>query len=240
MKRVLKYQRYAMLLLICGSLLLALPTVAHAQQGDNTITVTGTGTANAVADAITLEIGVERVGSDLTTTRQSVNRTLDTIRTALGEYEVTPDDFSLVEVSVNPEDLRDLNGSPSGEYVYRLRSVYLVTVRNVDEIQTIVDEALFKGANIIQNISFVLQDASELEEQARILALQSAHTRADTLGRQLKLVLDIPLVVNELDVIWHGISDTPVSNANAAPLLSPNEITVTVEVRVTYSYRVRG
>jgi uncharacterized protein len=241
MKHVLRHQRHFWLFLVFSSLLLVLPSIAYAQQGDvYTITVTGTGTATAAAEAITLEIGVERVGSDLTTTRQSINTTINTVINALGAYDVQPTDFALIEISVNPEDLRDLNGSPSGEFVYRLQSVYLVTIRNVDQIQAIIDEVIFKGANIVRNIRFVMQSSSALEEQARVLALASAQARATTLGKQLQLVLDVPLVINESDVTWHGISDPRSDSNNLVPALASNAITVTVEVRVTYSYRVGG
>ncbi len=203
-----------------------------------TLQVTGTGTVYGKPDIADLKLGVENRSADVKTAIQRTTGQMDKLISALASAGVQQQDIatSSYNISFIPEQgstgKTDNNGQ-SG--IYRVSDVATVTVRNLDQLGTIMDRALSAGANRVDGVAFSISTPGPLEKRARELAYQEAHQRAVQLAKLSGV--SIEHVLNIVDTGPNGPTETPVYRASSfagAPPINPGELSVRVTVQVTY------
>lgn len=81
---------------------------------------------------------------------------------------------------------------------YKVVHSLKVTIRDVDRIGEIIDEAVASGANTVDNIRFIVSEPSKYYQQALTAAIDDALVKAMTIGRKLKInVSEIPAQITE-------------------------------------------
>lgn len=80
---------------------------------------------------------------------------------------------------------------------YRASNVVRVTVHDLEEVGSILDQATQAGADTINGISFGVEDQAELQAEARAEAVADAQARAVDLARLSGLQLGGVLSINE-------------------------------------------
>jgi len=177
------------------------PSLAHARTSvqnseppRRTVTVTGYGQASAVPNVARVVVGVEAINPKLSPALSEVNRKMAAVMAALEKAGVAKKDIRTLEFSVIPERQYDSSG-PGPIRNYRVSNVVRVTVRNIDKSGEILDAALSAGANVVQALSFEVEDMKQVEADARKAAMADAKAKAESLvgaaGAKLGRILTI-------------------------------------------------
>jgi hypothetical protein len=219
----------------------AVPMPASAQA--NTITVSGVGTAATRPNLATVEVGVEAVNTNLQASFATVNQTQVAIIAVLTEQGIAPTDVQLLGLTVAPEDRIEPRIGPSGNFIYRVRSIMRVTIRDVSKVGPLLTGVVSAGANIVTNFAFGLQDIRTAEQAARAAAVADARARAEALAQALDVVVGDPIIANE--IVTTTALPAPVDSNNRGATLgegdSPintGQFIVTVQVQVTFTLRI--
>lgn len=125
---------------------------------------------------------------------------------------------------------------------YTIRQTVSVKVRDFSKIGDLLAGVVEKGANSVSQLSFTIDDRTELENQARVKAIEKAQTKAKAVAKAAGFRLGRILSVSE--------GFTPVFRAEAvsfntfggasvlsAPTIEPGSQEVTVNITVTYEIK---
>lgn len=151
-------------------------TLAH------TISVTGIGTATARPDVAYVTLGVEIIDKDVTEALSASTARMNAVREALEAFDIAPEDLQTVQYSVWIEQIYTDRGEPTGEYRYHVMNQLRVRLHDIAQVGPVLTAALDAGANSVGGISFEVKDTTELETQARELAIANAQAKAEQLA----------------------------------------------------------
>ncbi len=241
------YRRGATYLLLAGLAVLATACAAAgpaqqpaSQAPVNSITVSGFGEATGAPDMATIQLGVNVVDQDVGQAITLSNETMDSVTAAVLDLGVAREDVQTTNFNVWPEDRFDpLTGQPTDERVFHVDSTLLIRVREIDQVATVIQEALDAGANNVFGLSFGIRDTAELESEARAAAIRDARARAEQLAAEIGVELGSPILISE--GVGGGVIPVPFAAFEAAgigggaPPISPGELTTTVQVSVTFA-----
>jgi uncharacterized protein YggE len=122
---------------------------------------------------------------------------------------------------------------------YRVVHMLLVTIRSLDRIGTIIDQAVANGVNIINNIAFSTADPSKYYKQALSLAIRDAVSKAHVIGQSIRAI------VSETPVHIIEESNSPIlfddrqlfKAAESAVPIQAGQINVSARIIATFAYR---
>ncbi len=164
------------------------PQSARSQGGALTSTVShvnaaGQGEVKATPDRATIYIGVQSRAVSATASAADNSRRqraiIDTIK-ALG---VLAQAISTQNYSVNPEIQYDAQGRTSRVTAYVVNNTVRVELQRIDQVSTVIDAALAKGANQINGLEFWSSNADELRRAALAQAVSRARADAEAMAR---------------------------------------------------------
>lgn len=149
------------------------------------IRVTGTGRVSVEPDLATVNLGVQTQAETAVEALEQNSEQMQAVIDALIEADVAEEDIQTQGLSLNPiydqpapveegQAERELQG-------YRASNVVEITVRNLDDLGTIIDEAIAAGGNTIQGIRFEVSDPQSAVTQARQAAFNEAQNKAQQL-----------------------------------------------------------
>ncbi len=206
-----------------------------------TIAVSGFGEAVGPPDIATIELGVEVEAADVATAVDSSNETVEQITNALVAFGIDANDIQSTRFGVWREEGFDrLTGMPTDEVTYHVDSTVRVTVRDIDQISSVIQTGLDAGANNVYGLTFGIDDTTELSAEARLLALEDAEDRAQQIANALGVTLGKPIAVSELvgGASFSALSEAAlfrgIGGGGGGPPVSPGELEVGVQVDVMY------
>ena len=139
----------------------------------------GSGVAIGEPDIAVLNVGVEAIEDTVTEARNEAALAIERILTTLREAGVADDNIETLRFTVQPryeyeDNVQTLTG-------YQVTNSLSVTIRNLDNVGTIIDGAVVAGGDAarIDSIRFEVEDGTALEDQARRLAIADAIAKAD-------------------------------------------------------------
>lgn len=213
-----------------------------AQSGSSlgrTITVSGSGEAFGAPDIASISMGVDISDADVSVALNNANSTLAKIVEALKAAGVDEKDIQTAYFNVYPEDQYDsASGTPTGVRVFRVQTAVNITVRDIQQVASIIQAGLNGGANSVGSLSFGIADMKKLEEQARLNAVADARTRAEQLAAAFGVTVGDVISISES---YSGSVPEPVFRADAymaasaAPQINAGQLSVGVEVSVTFA-----
>ncbi len=203
----------------------------------NSITVIGTGAVHAAPDVAAVDVGVDVFKPTVSDAFAQANATLQDIIDALTTIGVAPEDIQTSNLSVYMTSQFNAEKG-SDEQGYTVSNTVHVIVRDVTQVEAVIDAAINAGATNLYGLSFDIQDRTALETQARGQAMQDAAARAqeyaDLIGAQLGGV--IVITENSFGNVQppdFGIrSDIDAQSAVVAPGQSEIQIQTTVTYRI--------
>lgn len=230
--------KFTILVVLVFTLMGFIVPTSFAQEEDtampNTITVTGNGAISANPDIATLSVGVEMFGEDILTVYGDVNTALTNVMAALQELGVATEDMQTagLDIYVQPSF-----GEPSMSNETRVSNRLNIVIRDLSQIETIIDAAVNNGANSIFGLQFSVSDRSQLQSDARAAALADARNRAEEIASNLGVTLGSAVRVVEFN---NGGSPRPFAfdeaqNSGGA-VIEPGQLAVSMSVEVTYSF----
>ncbi len=229
----------AVLLSACGP---SFQTVAPtAQPALRTLTVSGSGKVSLKPDIATINVGVHSENIQAAQAVADNNASTKQLIDALKAAGVDANDIQTSNFSI----WQNNSASPDGKTTlsnYAVDNTVLLTVRNLDQLGSLLDAAVKAGANNINSIQFDLADKTKAMSQARAEAVKTAKTQADELasaaGVQLGNIQSIqyadstPFPMLSAKGLGGGGS---VANMNVP--ITPGQMDITVSVTIAYEIK---
>lgn len=202
------------------------------------ITVTGEGIAYATADIARVRFGVQETANSVDTVRDRLNDKIDRVRDELDELNIDDKDIKTVEYNLYPE--RDYRYNPSRITGYTGRHSYLVTIRDLDDINDVVDAITRAGANDVSNVTFDLDDPDEYVEEAREEAIEEAKDKAADiaksadikLGKLISIRENVGGITDPYRYAYDGLGGG--EEVEVGPNIEPGSQEIRVTVTLTY------
>jgi hypothetical protein len=203
------------------------------------ITVVGEGKARVRPDTAQTNIGVEVVADSVQEASSQTEETMNAVMQALRDLGVPENDMQTSGYSVWVERPYGPEGpQPDAAPLYHVSNSLSVTIRDLDNIGSILDAAIEAGANNIFGVTFTVADPSSFQSEARQEAVENARAKAEELAQFNNVTVGELLTISE--VIQGGA--VPLFSGAAAEGLgggggpiSPGELEITVQLQVTYA-----
>lgn len=167
-----------------------------------TITVVGEGKVTLEPDIARVTIGVETVTGSVQDAAAENAATVDEVLAALAEQGIAEEDMQTSGFSIFAERFGPEGPLAEGDVRYRVSNNIMVTIRDIENVGTILDAAIEAGANNIYGVEFALDDPSVAAGDARAAAMEDARTKAAELAE----LAGVPLgqIVSVSEVIAAG------------------------------------
>lgn len=218
---------------------------ASAQAPDRplrTLTMTGTGEMRAKPDTAIVTLGVMSRADTARAALTANNAAMTAILSSLEAAGIAKKDIQTSNFSVNPVyDYDNTGAKPPRITGYDVSNQLAVTVRKLDTLGTILDEAVSKGSNQIYGITFTIDDPRALEDEARKSAVQDAVRKAKLYAGAAGVVLDAIQSISE----QMARPPQPVymkaqrmeAAADASVPVAEGEQVVSIDVSITWTIR---
>lgn len=174
----------------------ALQTGADMNTG---IVVSGQGTANAKPNIALASIGVETTAPNLTDAASQNTTKMSAVLEKLKSLGIADKDIQTVDYSVVPiqNQNRPDSNTPPAITGYRVSNQARVTIRKIDDVGKVLDQAIAAGANRVYGVSFSIDDPATFQQQARAAAIKDAQAKAAQLAQNAGLQLGPVLSITE-------------------------------------------
>lgn len=220
---------------------------APAQPADITrsIHVSGQGEASGKPDLAEINAGVQTFAKTVIEASRQNQAILEKIFEALDGQGIEEKDIQTSNYSIWAEQDYSRNGEQGNDRIvgFRVSNIVHVKVREIAKIGEVLAAVTNAGANSINGIQFSVQDAEQLERQAREAAMADARARAESLaslagvelGEVLSLSLssapDYPRPYAASRVMEMADAGAPV------PGIAPGQQSVSVTINATFAIR---
>lgn len=215
-----------------------------------TVSVAGTGSVNVQPDIAIVRLGVQ---TDAQTASQALTQNsqqMQTMQDALKKAGIASADIRTQYVQLYPRYSTPQQPMAQGQpgqtapteepnriIGYTATNTVQVTVRNLNNLGTLLDQAVAAGSNQIESITFDLSDPAQSLDQARDAAMKDAQHRAQQLANLADTQLGrvVTIQENSRGPITFGSADMRASSPAAMQVpISPGVQPVTVDVQVTW------
>ncbi len=233
----------ATFIVVCGLLLTVGPMLAQQSMTPNTITVVGLGSASGMPDIANLEVGVETVDADLATAYNNTNMRIDAVIGALTAAGVAREDIRTIGLNV----YQDRYGGPVPEFssetgeptaVYIVSNNVRVTVRDIDNVPSVLNAAIDAGATNVFGLNFSIENATALASNARAEALEDAQRKATELAELASIELGTINNIIEIEGGFDPFNQFAVNESAfdgvGGAAIEPGQLSVNVRLQVTF------
>jgi uncharacterized protein len=217
----------------------ATPEAQTSQAG--TISVTGVGEVIVVPDTANIQIGVQVFSQELSEAQRQSTEQITAIIDTIKEAGIKERDIQTSNYSVSIRQQYDDQGIATAVLGYDIYNTLSVTVRDLDQLGSILDQVVAAGANQIYGIYFYTSDLTAATAQAREAAVHDAQERAGQLAEAAGV--EVGRIINISEGFSGGPLPTEFGRGNAAsdmkggagevPIQTGSQ-TVQISVSVTY------
>jgi hypothetical protein len=203
-----------------------------------TLNVSGTGRVNAVPDVADINIGVTEQAKEAGAASQKAADSMDSVVQALLAQGIDEKDIQTTNISLNAR--YDWNKEPAEVIGWEASNTVSVTVRDIDAVGTVIDEAVNAGSNQVNGISFRVEDPTEAQMLARTAAVDDARAKADQLAADVGVEIIGVVTITESG----GSQPQPIymartemamaADAGAATPVMAGEVELAVYVQIQY------
>jgi len=206
-------------------------------------TVSGEGEATAIPDTATFSVGVTKSAITVAAAQQQANDVVNKLIDELKNLGIKEEDIKTTNFSINPD--YDFTGGRQRITGYTVTQNIDVEVKPIEKANDAIDKATTAGANVVGNVTFVLDDKTkaELEKEARQDAINKAKEKAGDIARTAGIKLGRLINVSEslgyqppilydrsLETIPGGTGGTPQEKVD----LQPGENVIRITVTLSY------
>lgn len=142
----------------------------------------GSGEVTAQPDMAEFSVAVEETRSTAKEAKQAVDKAVTAFVERLQAKGVDRSDIQSANISLQPQYHYPKDKKPELTG-YRASRHITVTVRELDQLNTYLDNALGDGINRINNIQLKVSNEAEYLEQARQAAIKDAMDKAESLAK---------------------------------------------------------
>jgi uncharacterized protein YggE len=202
---------------------------------EHTISVSGSGKVTVVPDMATVSLGVQIERNTAKAARQAAAESMTKVIAALKALGIDDEDIATSSISLQPVYDYSNNSSPKVRG-YQLQNAVTITIRDLDKVGDVLDDAVVSGATQVNGISFDVADRAASEAKAREAAVADARAKADTLAKGVGVQITGVSSMSETvsTPIWYGREMA--AGAQAAPdaatpvMAGTTDVTISVQV----------
>lgn len=214
------------------------------------VTVVGEGSVSIEPDIANTTIGVEVVRPGVQEAVAEVRALMDAVMAALQEAGVAEEDIQTSGFNIwaernyspMPMDMGREGSENQDQVRYHVSNNVQVTIRDLDNIEDVLNAALEAGANNIYGVSFSLSDPTVIESEAREKAVANARAKAEELARltdtELGGVISISEVIGQGGGYFGGnfaaSARDGLGGGGAGPI-APGQLKLTMQLQITYA-----
>lgn len=155
-----------------------LPVSSIVTQKTDLFTVSGEGKVTATPDVAILNLGMTTQKNSVKTAQAEANTVVNNLTKAVKELGVKDADIKTTNYSVYPNyDYPKISG-------YNININLMITVRDIDRVNDILDKAASLGINSVGGVQFTVDEEKlkELNKEARLKAIKDAKLKAEELA----------------------------------------------------------
>lgn len=167
------------LLLALTLCLFAFPALADSDD-DTSLQVGGAATVTVAPDYATVTIGVSSQGDTVLEASANNAATMLTVKAALKTAGIAEKDISTSQFSLNPRHSYETDRPVL--IGYQLDHMLYVTVRDLEQLGSILDAAMAAGANQMYGVNFLSTKQGAARDEALKDALQEANRKAEVMA----------------------------------------------------------
>lgn len=228
-----------MLLLVAG----LMSHAAEAQEGQLSdiratrhITVSAVGHVSARPDVARISGGVVSEAASAKEALSANSAAMEKLLAGLTSSGIASADIKTTSFDVSPRYHNNRDGNAPRIDGYRVTNQVLVVVRDLDRLGTLLDQLVTLGANQIGGLSFDIDKAEALQDQARKKAIVQARQRAEIYATAAGVRLGAVLVISEeaLHMAPRGPMLARAAVAESVPIAEGMQ-DITARVTVTYA-----
>lgn len=212
----------------------------------NTISVSGEGKVTATPDLATVNVGVLSQGTTAVDVKNQNNDKVNKVIAFIKQQGISDKDISTSQYSFYPQ--QDYNNGTPRITGYQGNQAVTVKVRGVDKDQSvlekILDGAVNNGANEINGVNLTVEKPTDLQNEARRLAIADAKKKAQELAREAGLNLGKVVSIAESNVGYPvpmpyalGMGGGGVAEKSIAPSIEPGSQEITETMTVVFEVK---
>ncbi|MCL4365729.1 SIMPL domain-containing protein [Patescibacteria group bacterium] len=146
-------------------------------QKSTTFDVVGEGKVTTKPDIASITAGIQIQAQSVKSAQDQINNAINKVSSVLKESGVDPKDIQTTNYNIYPSyDYAAASQKITG---YNASTNLLIKVRNMDNINNVIDTATNNGANQISGLSFEVENKSKAENEARQKAVDEAKKKAE-------------------------------------------------------------
>ena len=215
--------------------------IQNTSDGSTGVSATGHGRAFGEPDVAIVSVGVNVQRETVEEARSQAAEAQEAVIDSLTDNGIDEEDIQTVQFSVHPQyDSRNDGGA--GEIIaYVVSNVVTAKIRDLDTTGEVIDAATAAGGNdaVVQGVSFTIDDPTELEGEARRMAVEQAQQQAQQLADAAGVDLGDLVSISEsgggipfgraeagFDMAAQQAADTPIE---------PGQVEVNITVNLQYA-----
>lgn len=209
----------------------------HLRVKKPSITLEGTGKVKVVPDIAVVILGVITEGTELSAVQQENAEKIQSVIHALARVGVDSKDIETESYSILPQyDFIEGRQVFKG---YRVTNTLKTTLSNTEEVGRVIDAAVASGANIVNDVRFVVSNPTRYYKIALSNAIEDAVNKARSIERKLDIVVDkTPIDILEIspgrDVV--GERREFVASAVSTPIIA-GETEIVARIKAIFNFR---
>lgn len=208
-----------------------------------TITVEAEGKVTVKPDIAKVDLTVVSTGKTVKEVTQDSNTKMAAITSTMKNLGIKPEDLQTTSYSLNPTyppydpnkygvDVQTITG-------YSINQTLSVKIRDLAKTDDVLDQAVSSGANQVGQLTFDLDDASQVKSDARKMAFDKAKDKAKEMsgaaGVKIGKVVTFSESTNGYAVPYANFAVKAMSDeASVAPSVEAGSKEFTINVSVTY------
>lgn len=207
-------------------------------QKSTTFDVTGEGKATIKPDIASITAGIQVQSSSVKGAQDQINSVINKVSEAIKQAGVDAKDIQTSGYNIYPS--YDYTSGTQRITGYNANTNLLVKIRNLDNVNEVIDAATASGANQVSGLSFSVDDKTKVEAQARQKAVEEAKKKAE--GAAKIAGFKLGRIINYSENFQGGIRPVPImmetTKAVGAPATQVEPGSSEVEISVTLSYEI--
>jgi uncharacterized protein YggE len=227
--------RSTFLSLISLLIVITMASFPALSQQSSHINVQGVGAVSVVPNAYSVTFVVEQHGATVSKLNTALQSDLHNVVSFLLDQGLAENDIQSMQVRLSPRYINTPEGRK--QQGFSLSREIVITDKNIDNYDHILDGVLKRGVERIQQFSFINISNTDSYEQALVLAVKNAKQRAHILAKELGVEIGEVVAISESG----GNMPIPVMRAEAfskdISMSLPG--TETVEARVNVSFNIK-
>lgn len=146
-------------------------------QKSTTFDVSGEGKASIKPDIASVTVGIQAQSSSVKGAQDEINNIINKVSGVIKQTGVEAKDIQTTNYNISPS--YDYSGGTQKITGYNANTNLSIKVKNLDNINRVIDAATANGANQVSGVNFEVEDKTKVEGEARQKAVDEAKNKAE-------------------------------------------------------------